>query len=375
MVFGVLSTCAYTSMLTFTNFIPNRLSLLSSTAWKVFEIPTIMLRTDIIPMFWAIGFITGHLIAIPLTIAVIAKFVLIAPAHLLFFNQLTSHDYILAFGTGMALQGALLGFWSMVKMMGKSRNEYKNNFFASILRYASTINSKVFLSLIFILVPIAFLTYFSFSLPAQIYLLLLTLFCTYQLLIIAGKLGIAPLGRFATFVMVPGILLFQFTSIQITLVATFVEIAGAVAVDYMFGQKVAREARIPKSKMMRYQLFGLCSSAVLIGFILFFLITHLGLGSSELVASRAQSRALLAHAFDFNLTVMTFGFLFGYALHLLHINSILVFGGLLMNLDIALILIAGGLSTYLVKNKESHYPFFSGVYATNSLWMFLRILF
>ena len=119
MVFGVLSTCAYNSMLTFTNFIPNRLSLLSSTAWKVFEIPTIMLRTDIIPMFWAIGFITGHLIAIPLTIAVIAKFVLIAPAHLLFFNQLTSHDYILAFGTGMALQGALLGFWSMVKMIKK----------------------------------------------------------------------------------------------------------------------------------------------------------------------------------------------------------------------------------------------------------------
>jgi hypothetical protein len=38
-------------------------------------------------------------------------------------------------------------------------------------------------------------------------------------------------------------------------------------------------------------------------------------------------------------------------------------------------LIAGGLSTYLVKEKEEQYPFWSGVYATNSLWIFIKMLF
>ena len=48
-----------------------------------------------------------------------------------------------------------------------------------------------------------FLCYTQFSLFSQLYLLAFTILCTYQMLIIAGKLGIAPLGRFATFVLLP----------------------------------------------------------------------------------------------------------------------------------------------------------------------------
>jgi len=175
--------------------------------------------------------------------------------------------------------------------------------------------------------------------------------------------------------MVPGLLLFGFNALQITLLATFVEIAGIVAVNMMFGQKVAQLAAIDSKKMWTYQWLGLVVSAVSTGIIFWLLITHFGLGSSELIAMRAQSRAVLVQAFTFNYWVMILGFIFSYSLKYIGINPTLVFGGLLMGLDTSLMLIAGGLSTYAVKHKEDHYPFWSGVYATTSLWIFIKMLF
>ena len=385
LIMGAVSALLYSLLQTFSLFVPARITLLPIVEWGIFSIPPVIARTDIIPMFWAIGFITGQVIAVPLLIAVLAKLLLVDPLHRLFFLNLSYMDYILAFGAGMAIQGALLGFIDFPKIFGK----ITNFIWFDILRFAQhsprtdkkpfvlSKKLKVFVSkgLLITLIPILFLSYYSFSFLAQIYLLVFTAISAYQLLIIAGKLGIAPLGRFATFVMIPGLLLFKFNSLQITLLAAFVEIACIVAVDALFGQKVAQLGSINSAKMWRYQWLGLIVSACAIGGIFWLLINHFGLGSAELIASRAQSRAVLIKAYNFNYIVMILGFFFSYSLKLLGINPTLVFGGLLMGLDTSLILIAGGLSTYLVKDKEDHYPFWSGVYATNSLWIFIRMLF
>ena len=406
---GALSALSYSFLQTFTQFIPARITLLPHLNFSIFNIPLVTTRTDMIPMFWAIGFTTGHVIALPLLVAVIARIFLVDPMHTLFFHHLSHIDFILAFGAGMAIQGALLGMIDVPKSLSKTIkklgsfvplyslrsgfdaaqglthhrpstrpptalsecNESKGTNGQKFFKYIY----KKFTALILLLIPIVFLTYFAFSLPAQIYLLSFTVICTYQLLIIAGKLGIAPLGRFATFVMIPGLLLFGFNALQITFLATFVEIAGVVAVDMMFGQKVAQLGSIEHPKMLLYQWLGLLISAISIGAIFWLLISHFGLGSPELIASRAQSRAVLVHAFNFDYVVMLLGFVFSYCLKFIGVNPTLVFGGLLMGLDTSLMLIAGGLSTYLVKEKEEHYPFWSGVYATNSIWIFIKMLF
>lgn len=369
---GATSAVAFGMIQAFTTFIPARLSLLPGFSLGIFHVPAVATRTDMIPMFWAIGFTTGHVIAFPLLVAVIAKIILVDPVHTVFFKQLTHTDYILAFGAGMAVQGALLGLFDIPKILHKSSMRIFSTAATSGIKH---LNIQFFIPLLLVSVSSIFLAYFSFSFLAQLYLLAFTVLCAYQLLIIAGKLGIAPLGRFATFVMIPGLLLFGFSAIQTTLLATFVEISGVVAVDALFGQKVAQLASIKQAKMMLYQWLGLLVCALVIGFIFWNLITHFGLGSIELIASRAQSRAVLVQAFNFNYIVMILGFIFSYGLKFVGVNPTLVFGGLLMGLDTSLMLIAGGLSTYLVKDKEEHYPFWSGVYAANSLWVFIRMLF
>jgi hypothetical protein len=387
---GALSL-GYGILQTVTTLLPARLTLLPALSWNIFSLPLVTTRTDMIPMFWAIGFTTGHVIALPLLVAVVARLALIDPVHTLFFRYLSHSDYVLAFGAGMAIQGALLSLIDIPKGLGKI---FKNFSVQSLGKSLGTLRqaqgerknketvrgepvepSKHNKKSCLILIPIAFLTYFSFSVLAQCYLLAATAVCGYQLLVIAGKLGIAPLGRFATFVMIPGLLLFGFNAIQVTILATFVELAGVVAVDMMFGQKVAQLANINRRTMHAYQWIGLAASAVSVGAIFWLLITHFGLGSPELIASRAQSRAVLVNAFHFDYLVMILGFIFSYCLKYSGVNPTLVFGGLLMGLDTSLMLIAGGLSTYLVKEKEEQYPFWSGVYATNSLWIFIKMLF
>lgn len=372
LIYGALLATVYSVITTFNAWVPARITLLPALEWYPFEVPYITTRMDMVPMFWAIGFTTGHVIALPLLVAIIARILLIDPLHTVWFSSLSHSDYILAFGAGMALQGAILVLFDMPKVLHKTIK--KISFTPRITNTRWYFNSEMLRAGILLLTTILFLSLASFSLLSQCYLLIFTIVCTYQLLVIAGKLGIAPLGRFATFVMIPGLLLFRFGAFQITLLATFVELVGVVAVDALFGQKVAQLAGMDEKKMQRYQLLGLIASALSIGIIFLLLINHFGLGSAELIASRAQSRALLVQAFNFNYLVLLLGFAFSYSLKFIKVNPTLVFGGLLMGFDTSLMLVAGGLSTYLVKNKEEHYPFWSGIYAASSLWIFIKML-
>jgi hypothetical protein len=58
----------------------------------------------------------------------------------------------------------------------------------------------------------------------------------------------------------------------------------------------------------------------------------------------------------------------------IHLNPMLVLGGLLMPLDITCGLVAGGFLAMMSADKEEWYPFWSGVFASNSLCMLLRAI-
>jgi hypothetical protein len=107
---------------------------------------------------------------------------------------------------------------------------------------------------------------------------------------------------------------------------------------------------------------------------MWFLIGQFGLGSAQLVAQRAQARALLVNGLSFNGWLIGAGVLFGCVLYGFGINTALVFTGLLFPYDFSFMLIAGGLMSYLVHDKEYFEPFASGVFAANSLWMVVRAL-
>jgi hypothetical protein len=197
----------------------------------------------------------------------------------------------------------------------------------------------------------------------------------YQIVLMMGRVGLAPLGRFATFVMVPGLLCFSYSAFQATCVAAFAEIACGVAACVASGLRVAHcEGKEIERKIYIYQSIGLLISALLVGVFLHLFVMRWGLGTAPLIAHRAQARALLVRAHEMHIPGLFLGALIGLLLHQFHCNSTLVLTGIFMPLDGALLLIAGGLISSLDKRSEQHVPFWSGIFTTSSLWTMLRAL-
>lgn len=374
LVAGLATAAAFNVVQVITKVIPKKIVLLKKATLGYWMLPEIMVRPDWILMLVAIGFVTGHVVAIPLVVGVILKFLAVDPLHQNFFCQITVDDFLFAFCSGIVLQST---FMSMVELPQYIYNFFKKNSGkrAALFDHITLSTLHYICAGLFFAATTAFFWYLNFSLLAQLYTLLFTALCTYQIAIIGGKTGLAPIGRFATWVMVPFLLFFGFDALQVTIVATFVEISGMVVVDTLFGRKMAQLANLDNKKIVIYQIAGLILSAILVGGIFWLLINHFGLGAaSPLVAQRCQSRALLINASSFNYIVMVIGVAFGFGLKYIKINSTLVLGGLLLSLDFSLLLILGGLLSYMVKDRDSYTPFWSGVFAASALFMLLKTM-
>ncbi len=355
--------------------VPKSVTVLPSCKFLIFSLPRMVINFDIAPMIWAIGFVTGHVIALPLAVGAFANIVLLNPVQRSFFSYLSSMEFTLAFCSGIVFFITMMSVLSMPKqIINGMKNGIKKMMNAdnSVIKFFHA--RDVLFSLLIAVGLILFLSYFKFPWYVQLYLIMCSAITTYQIAAIAGRIGLALLGRFATFVMVPAMLIFNINYVHMVFIATFVEMAGGVAADVLFGRKLAQLSDISRATMRKYQLLGLVIASVSIGIIFWLLINHFGLGSPELFAYRAQSRQLLIQAKHFDYMVLGLGALFGMLLQQIRLNPMLVLGGLLMPLDITFGLVAGGLFAALSSDKEEWYPFWSGVFASNSLCMLLRAL-
>ncbi len=364
-------------MLGIRGIIPPVITLVKARTVSIVNLPLIQLRLDTFPMLWAIGFIAGTTIAIPLAVGALSKIILLDPLNDCLFPQVCNSDFSIAFCSGLLAMSSLLGFASLPKFL-KNIAQRSSGTYSIDWRYYSREYSLDSFSLV-LLVPLAalmylFFTLFNFTFLQALYLLIGALITTYSMTSIAGKIGLAQLGRFATFVMVPSLFLFGINPVHAMLIATFVEISGGVATDILFGRRLAHLSNLSRTTTMLWQLFGLVTSCCVVGFFFWLLINHFGLGSTALFAQRAQARALLINIRTFNVYVLMLGAAYGLLLKKLKLNPMLVFGGLLMPLTYSLGLILGGFSTLLVKNRQSWEPFCSGVFAANSLTEFLKVL-
>lgn len=356
------------------HWIPAQITLMSQRSFASFTLPLLRLDLDLWPMLLAIGFVTGHVIAVPLLVGALSKIMIVEPINTNFFVSVASSDFILAFCSGMVLSGTIMSFiklpatlYKAIRKIGSGQSSHlsKGMFTQSTM---SDLLQLVFFSCALVL----FFIYLQFSFLAILFTIVCIAIASYELVYIAGEIGLAPLGRFATFVMIPAMFLFRLNMVQSIMIATAVELVGGVAADCLFGRKIAQLASIKRSTMQRFQYAGLVISSLALGIVFWLFITSLGLGSDVLFAYKAQSRQLLLQAGAFNFYVLCIGFIFGHLLSYLKINPMLVLGGLLMPLNISLGLIVGGLSALYTKDKERLYPFWSGVFAANSLWMLFK---
>lgn len=360
-------------ILAFKGFLPKAITLLPKINVSVLHIPAV--RLDIWPLVFAIGFVTGHVIAIPLAVGACSKILFIDPINTIFFSSINNFEFILSFCSGMVVSGTLASFLDAPKLLYKALKKIVANGSSAFKTSSNGINKRHLVQLGIIIVGlIGYLTFLGLSVWAQAYVLIFTAMCTYEIALQAGKMGLARLGTFATFVMLPAMFLFKLSIVNIVFIAAFVEICGGVAADILFGRKMAKEAGISGNTVESYQWFGLLVSSAAVGVVFWLLISHFTLGSPELFALKAQNRQLLIEASNFNVYVMALGFMFGFLLKKLKVAPSLVLGGILMPLNISLGLIVGGLMTLLTKNKEDWYPLWSGVFAANSVWMLIKAI-
>lgn len=357
-------------------------ALLYVTAHKIMIFPSIALGRISIPAFGvptmefplllSIGFIAGNLLLMPLTIGLLSKIILLNPAHTHFFDYLNYNDFSFAFISGMVFFGALMSLFELPKFlstMGKKIRQLTAKSNSSIANNYNFFEWIVILPLIML-----FFTWFNFSIPLQIYLILFTAICTYQLLIIGGEMGMAPVARFATFVMMPALFIFNTNNEQLTIISTFVEVCGGVAVDILFGRKLAQLCALDKKEVQAFQWFGLCISSLAVGVIFYLLITKFGLGSDHLIAQRSQTRALTIQFQSFDFYTIIFGALYGSLLKEFKINPIMVLGGILMPQEWVFTLIIGASIAALIANAKNYQLFWSGVFAVNSMVMIIKAL-
>lgn len=386
-------------------FVPKSLALVKKMDINVFGVNLLhvpAINFDIWPMLWALGFVSGHVIAVPLLVGIASKILLVRPIYTLAFSDISWAKYIITFCSGMAISTALFsflklpkelffGFKNIFKKNGLSSNDLegkednnnceKQNKQDEHLRPKELLKSRSFWleTIIVIGAFFGFMTYFGFGPLEQVYTFVFAFICTYQIAIISGKIGLATMGKFATFATVPAMLIFSIDYLQIVLITVIVGVAGGVASDVLFGRKIACLSGIRSSDVKKYQLLGIGFSALFVGFVFWMLINHFGLGSEQLFALRAQNRWMLIDTIkntnNFNYYIILLGALFGFILSKVRVSPLLVLGGLFMPENITLGLICGAILALFFKNKEEKYPFWSGVYAAGSIWMLIEAVF
>lgn len=344
------------------------------------------------PILFALGFTTGLAVTIPLFVGMISKYLVLLPLNyhanylpVSLFPVLTQEAFATAFCSGLVLSEVILGslgypklFFNTIKRSLGFFKERKSDFSTkSLHKKISDLFLKIFSRAEATIVLVAFFTFFwcfDFSLIEQIALLLFIILATYHISIIGGKIGQVQLGRFSTFIMIPMIVLFKPSFIQLTMICVFFHVCAATATDLLFDYKTGSFCDIDEEKMHRAQWIGLLATSLFIGIILWLLFTNLELGSADLFAQRGKSKALLIQTLSFNHYVIGFGFLYGLVLKKLKVSPTMTFGGIIMPNSITFCLILGGLLSLLPKDKDRYLPFASGVFASESLWILISIL-
>jgi len=382
LVIGFVSTFIFSIVQWIWQLIPQTMTIFSGASISLFRLPVLAVQTNLVLIFLAIGFIAGSLLVVPLIVGIFSKILLLEPLQKLFFPQMLFKTFLIAFAGGIMLQEALLSLLKLPPLvLGGARwviAWWKRDRITAqgdattIESVKAGIRSFWWVILIFG-VGVAYFSYYCFSIPSQFYLYLFTIVCVQQALVIGGKAGMAPMGRYATFVMLPGLLLFQYSYTQAMMVSLFVWLVGMLTVDLFFGRVAGRMVKIDRRSIITFQAIGLVLSALLVGPICWLLINTFGLDSPELCAQRAQARALLVTAWQFDPIVLLMGAAFGFILQRLKINPILVFTGLVIAEQFSLLLIAGGALALLVRDRAEWEPFWSGVFAAGSLAMLIRI--
>jgi hypothetical protein len=346
------------------------------------------------PSLWAIGINIGFAMTTPLLIGMACKYVVVHPlathtAYLPFqlFKPVSIESFTIAFCSGIMVCELLFGLCKVYKPLGnllkklpelvrltlqtaltmlRSSVHKNDDRMQSIRAIAERIGIAVGLILL--------LSHFSYSLPAQIGLISLTLLFTHVICQTGAEIGLIPFGRFSYIIVVPLLLIFSLTPLQATIACVFFNVCAAAASDLLFDYKTGSFCAIDRKTMYHYQWVGLIATSLCVGLILWLLFTNLRLGSAEFFAQRGQTKALLLQSLHFDPRILALGFLFGLIIRHFKLNMTMVFGGLIMPNSVSIGLALGSLSTLFIKKSTHLQSICAGILVAESLWIIISII-
>lgn len=369
---GAISTGIFYVLQFMCSWIPANITLLQQYSFACFRSPALSLSLETLPMFIALGFVAGPMLIVPLITGTLSKIVLVEPIQKIFFAHMTSESVIAAWCTGMILASIIRGLFSAIS---KIRHRWHTRPSIHNLFSLSASSEKTITTLIILfLCSLPFFFFFKFSTFAILYVLAGAALCAHQLINIAAKVGLAPMGRFATFVMLPGLMIFGFNGLQATQVATFVEMVGGMSVQLMFGRRLMQLTGTRRTSIILAQIVGIIVAAATVGCIFWLISSHNTLGQAPLIAQRGLSRSLLIKAYDFNIVLVILGGLFGALVKQCGINTVLVMSGLFMPIDLIIFLVTGSLLGLSAERRTRWYPLWASVFATSSLILVFNMI-
>ncbi len=347
---------------------------------KILLTPTKMLLFPIRPTMVAVGYTIGSRVITPLIIGVLCNGLLIKPlanytnAGIFSFTMSTDQSSLTAaFCSGMILYEAILSLISWIYKFDfysffTTLNKANRSIFSKVMTLAK---SRILPATI---VSIVTLIIIGFSPIQAIFVSIGSIIASVEISRFVLGYGLAPFGRFASFLMFPAIAIFPLGGLQTTLLCVFVSIACAAAANLTIQNGVAKITQIDSKELKMHHWLGIFVCALSVGIIFWVLCTNLNLGTSELFAQRGRMRAILINTPSFNRWFMLLGGLFGFIMQRLKLQITMVFGGLMMPKDLTFGLICGAILRKFFDKKESVENFWTGAFIGESLIITLTLI-
>jgi hypothetical protein len=329
------------------------------------------------PMVWAMGFIAGYAIIYPFVIGILLNSGIICFMYLNGNTTSALGDIKIAFCSGMILATVLSSTYTFAKQYASvdAMNRILSVGHASIIAWFCNKQAIILSSCCLMVVMVVVGTIGTALILSILFVVLGAVASSYGMMYMIASLGIAPLGRFATLVMLPVMFFYTQNACYLTGVSVFVAVCSGVAADVFSVRMLARKCGINVDVVRQYQYFGLFTAALIVGLAFVWLVRCIPLGSSGLCAHKAQVRALLCMCTHYNWTVIGIGLIHGLLVQRMGIHIAGVLSGLLMPLQLALGFIIGALISLISVNKDRWEPCVAGIFVSSCLWTVLRLLF
>lgn len=190
----------------------------------------------------------------------------------------------------------------------------------------------------------------------------------------SAKAGLAPLGRFTSFVMIPLWILFQPGPKTLIWICLFTATACATVVQLLFQTKIAELSAEQEQQIIRRHFWSIPFVFICVAVAFYFFLSFLTLGSSRLFSMRGQMKAALLNIDSINPVFVGIGAVIAMICKFFKISEMFLLTGIVMPMPMSLSMLAGACMNYFKSKNNQTEAASSGILVGESLAVIAYLL-